>query len=92
MPSERRIPQAFLKGATFDKDGDVVSPPFTEEESEAAWQVFSVVRDVLAEGGATTHPPDPLRACLWAACQWMRIGMEAAAMQAAMDSDDATKH
>ena len=76
----RDIPTDWLKGANIDADGKVGGPPFNDDEAEAAWWVFSQVRDTLKAMGATDHPRDPLRACLWAACQWARINLEAEAM------------
>ena len=72
MSDERRIPNEWVRGATLDEAGELVTKEFDEDECYSAWYVFSVVRDML-EANGSEFPRDPSRAMLFAACEWTRM-------------------
>ena len=72
MKSGQQIPKDWIEGAAFTDEGDVVSPPFDDDENFCAWWVFARVR-AHCQALGTDYPRDPLRAALYAACEWTRI-------------------
>ena len=45
MNDERQIPTEWLRGATLDEAGELVTKEFDEDECYSAWYVFAFVRD-----------------------------------------------
>ena len=72
MSDERKIPTEWLRGATLDEAGELVTKEFDEDECFSAWYVFAFVRDLL-EASGSEFPRDPSRAMLYAACEWTRL-------------------